>query len=179
MLSLCFEFKTFQDQSKIETTCGCILYGDGEQINISRSTNMVVQCPMEAQQVHWHEMAHYEVWKYCQTTSKAHAEVLQNHIVWLGTQGILWVKEREAKNNLKVVRMGAPDTTTKMERAIEAGHSVLIENMGETIDAVLNPVITRSTFKKVSRSYEPVMMRGSLSTFLLAFEKVAMKHRQA
>lgn len=35
-----------------------------------------------------------------------------------------------------------------IERAIEAGSSVLIENMGESIDAVLNPVITRSTFKK-------------------------------
>lgn len=35
-----------------------------------------------------------------------------------------------------------------MERAIEAGESVLIENMAESIDAVLNPIITRSTFKK-------------------------------
>lgn len=35
-----------------------------------------------------------------------------------------------------------------MERAIEAGATVLVENMGESIDAVLNPVITRSTFKK-------------------------------
>lgn len=35
-----------------------------------------------------------------------------------------------------------------IERAIEAGSSVLIENMGESIDAVLNPIITRSTFKK-------------------------------
>jgi dynein heavy chain, axonemal len=35
-----------------------------------------------------------------------------------------------------------------VERAIEAGASVLIENMAESIDAVLNPVITRSTFKK-------------------------------
>lgn len=78
-----------------------------------------------------------------------------------GPQGILWVKEREAKNNLKVVRMGAPDTATKMERAIEAGHSVLIENMGETIDAVLNPVITRSTFKKVCRSYKLGLMGAS------------------
>ena len=32
---------------------------------------------------------------------------------------------------------------TVIERAMEAGHSVLIENMGETIDAVLNPIITR------------------------------------
>lgn len=44
--------------------------------------------------------------------------------------------------------MGASNTIVVMERAIEAGHSVLIENMGESIDAVLNPIITRSTFKK-------------------------------
>ena len=64
-------------------------------------------------------------------------------------QGVVWIKERESKHNLQVVRMGAAGTVTAMERAIEAGHSVLIENMGESIDAVLNPVITRSTFKKV------------------------------
>lgn len=65
-------------------------------------------------------------------------------------QGIVWIKERESQHNLHVVRMGAASTVTAMERAMEAGHSVLIENMGENIDAVLNPVITRSTFKKVS-----------------------------
>ena len=64
-------------------------------------------------------------------------------------QGIVWIKERESKNSLVVLRMGADGMVTKMERAIEAGHSVLIENMAESIDAVLNPIITRSTFKKV------------------------------
>ena len=49
--------------------------------------------------------------------------------------------------------MGADNMITVMERAIEAGHSVLIENMGESIDAVLNPVITRSTFKKGRNLY--------------------------
>jgi hypothetical protein len=44
--------------------------------------------------------------------------------------------------------MGADNMLTVMERAMEDGHSVLIENMGESIDAVLNPVITRATFKK-------------------------------
>jgi dynein heavy chain len=39
--------------------------------------------------------------------------------------------------------MGADNMMTVMEHAVEAGHSVLIENMGESIDAVLNPVITR------------------------------------
>eukprot|EP00878_Enallax_costatus_P012531 GHUV01013087.1.p1 GENE.GHUV01013087.1~~GHUV01013087.1.p1 ORF type:complete len:2750 (+),score=1040.15 GHUV01013087.1:633-8882(+) len=68
-------------------------------------------------------------------------------------QGIVWIKERESKNNLQVIRMGADNMTVVMERAIEAGHSVLIENMGESIDAVLNPVITRSTFKKGRNMY--------------------------
>lgn len=63
-------------------------------------------------------------------------------------QGIVWIKERESKNNLVVLRMGAPNMVTAMERAMESGNSVLIENMGETIDAVINPVVTRSTFKK-------------------------------
>jgi hypothetical protein len=44
---------------------------------------------------------------------------------------------------LQVIRMGADNMMTVMERAVENGHSVLIENMGESIDAVLNPVITR------------------------------------
>lgn len=48
----------------------------------------------------------------------------------------------------QVIRMGADNMVSVMERAIESGSSVLIENMGETIDAVLTPVITRSTFKK-------------------------------
>ncbi len=61
----------------------------------------------------------------------------------------MWIKERESGHNLHVVRMGVASTVTAMERAMEAGHSVLVENMGENIDAVLNPVITRSTFKKV------------------------------
>jgi len=59
-------------------------------------------------------------------------------------QGIAWVKNREANNGLKVVRMGAPSTVKIMEKALEDGNTVLIENMGESIDAVLMPVVTRS-----------------------------------
>jgi hypothetical protein len=50
--------------------------------------------------------------------------------------------------HVQVVRMGADTTVGVMERAMEAGHSVLIENMGESVDAVLLPIITRSTVKK-------------------------------
>ena len=68
-------------------------------------------------------------------------------------QGIVWIRERESKNSLVITRMGASNMMTVMERAIEAGQSVLVENMGESIDAVLNPVITRSTFKKGRNMY--------------------------
>lgn len=77
----------------------------------------------------------------------------------------MWIKERESSHNLQVVRMGAPSTVTAMERAMEAGHSVLIDNMGENIDAVLNPVITRSTFKKVIAS-DTCKQAGSLHACL-------------
>jgi hypothetical protein len=39
--------------------------------------------------------------------------------------------------------MGGDSMMGIVERAMEAGNSVLIENMGEAIDAALNPVITR------------------------------------
>jgi dynein heavy chain len=68
-------------------------------------------------------------------------------------QGIAWIKERESKRNLQVTRMTAKDMTTVMERSIEGGNSVLIENMGETIEAVLANVVGRRLFKKGRSMY--------------------------
>jgi dynein heavy chain len=68
-------------------------------------------------------------------------------------QGIAWIKERESKRNLQVTRLTAKDMTSVMERAIEAGQSVLIENMGESIEAVLANVVGRRLFKKGRSMY--------------------------
>jgi len=65
-------------------------------------------------------------------------------------QGIAWVRQREGEN-LVIVRLGQPDILIKLGKAVEDGTSVLIENMGERIDAVLMPVVTRATIKKGSR----------------------------
>ena len=65
-------------------------------------------------------------------------------------QGIAWVREREGAG-LCIVRLGQPDILIKLGKAVEDGTSVLIENMGERIDAVLMPVVTRATTKKGSR----------------------------
>ena len=68
-------------------------------------------------------------------------------------QAISWIKERESKRNLQVTRLASKDMINVMERSIEAGHSVLIENMGETIEAVLANVVGRRLFKKGRSMY--------------------------
>jgi dynein heavy chain len=70
-------------------------------------------------------------------------------------QGIAWVRDMEGtpERNLQIVRLGQSDLMRKMEAAIERGNSVLIENMGEKVDAVLNPVIQRLKTKKGHKFY--------------------------
>merc|ERR1711871_1171267 len=63
-------------------------------------------------------------------------------------QGIVWIKTKEAKNNLLVTRLGQKGMLDKMERRIENGEPVLIENIEETVDAVLGPIVGRQFFKK-------------------------------
>lgn len=77
-------------------------------------------------------------------TSVQNAAILSNSERWPlmmdpQLQGTVWIKERESKNSLQVTRMGADNMITVIERAVEAGNSVLIENMGETIDGELRP----------------------------------------
>jgi len=67
-------------------------------------------------------------------------------------QGIAWLKEKESKNNLQAIRLGTKATLTTLERSLENGYTVLIENIQESIDAVLGPVIGRNKIKK-SRNF--------------------------
>jgi dynein heavy chain len=68
-------------------------------------------------------------------------------------QGIKWVRGLEAENDLITTRLTNKDMLRQLEFAIEQGKPVLIENVGEKIDAVLNPVIQRSTIKRGTRRY--------------------------
>jgi len=63
-------------------------------------------------------------------------------------QGIVWIKTKEAKNNLLITRLGVKGMMDKLERCIENGEPVLIENLEETIDAVLSPIVGRQFVKK-------------------------------
>lgn len=65
-------------------------------------------------------------------------------------QGIKWLKQKESHpdRNLQVVRLGQSNMIKKLESALENGHTILIENIAEVLDAVLNPVIQRAVIKR-------------------------------
>ncbi|OAJ37788.1 hypothetical protein BDEG_21780 [Batrachochytrium dendrobatidis JEL423] len=62
-------------------------------------------------------------------------------------QGVTWIKTREGAN-LKVVRLGARGYLDAIEKAVSSGDAVLIEDIAESIDPVLNPLLGRETIKK-------------------------------
>lgn len=62
-------------------------------------------------------------------------------------QGIKWIKNRYA-NELVVLRLTQKNYLDRIERAIGNGEMVLLENIMETIDAVLDPILSRVLIKK-------------------------------
>ncbi|RLN66715.1 hypothetical protein BBP00_00002023 [Phytophthora kernoviae] len=66
-------------------------------------------------------------------------------------QGIYWLREMEkharraSPGSLQVVRQDQPNLPNLLETAVEYGHSVVVENMGEKVEVCLWPVISRST----------------------------------
>lgn len=86
-------------------------------------------------------------------------------------QGIVWIKNKEADNNLQVTRMGHPKMVQIFEQSLDHGKTVLVENMGESIDAVLAPVISRNTVKRGNKKLvklgdKEIVLHASFRLFL-------------
>uniref|UniRef100_A0A8B9E0C3 DYH9 protein n=1 Tax=Anser cygnoides TaxID=8845 RepID=A0A8B9E0C3_ANSCY len=62
-------------------------------------------------------------------------------------QGIKWIKNKYGED-LRVIRIGQKGYLDTMERALAAGELVLIENLEESVDPVLGPLLGRETIKK-------------------------------
>ncbi|XP_005399408.1 PREDICTED: dynein heavy chain 9, axonemal isoform X2 [Chinchilla lanigera] len=62
-------------------------------------------------------------------------------------QGIKWIKSRYGED-LRVTQIGQKGYLQTLERALEAGEVVLIENLEESIDPVLGPLLGREVIKK-------------------------------
>ncbi|XP_065078949.1 dynein beta chain, ciliary [Ochlerotatus camptorhynchus] len=62
-------------------------------------------------------------------------------------QGIKWIKQKYG-DILKVIRLGSKGYLEVLEKALAKGSTVLIENIGENVDPVLNPLLGRNLIKK-------------------------------
>ncbi|KAM7067437.1 dynein axonemal heavy chain 9 [Molossus nigricans] len=62
-------------------------------------------------------------------------------------QGIKWIKNRYGED-LRVTQIGQKGYLQTIEHALEAGDTVLIENLEESLDPVLGPLLGREVIKK-------------------------------
>jgi len=125
----------------------------GESIPMSATANPVKILTTEAEVAEWnsHKLPDdsVSVENGCIVVNSARWPLLIDPQL----QGVTWVTTKEKENGLVVLRLGQQHMLTKLERAIDSGAPVLIENMGEKIDAVLQPVIARATTKKGHKRY--------------------------
>lgn len=59
-----------------------------------------------------------------------------------------WVKNMEKANRLCIIRFTQPDYTRVLENAIQFGLPVLLENIGEDMEPILEPVLLKQIFKQ-------------------------------
>lgn len=65
----------------------------------------------------------------------------------INRQGVKWIRQKYAKN-LVILRPNQKSYLDEIEKAITAGQTVLLENIDETIDAVLDALLSRQFSKR-------------------------------
>ena len=59
-----------------------------------------------------------------------------------------WIRNLEANNELMVIKLNKDDDMRQLETAIQFGNPVLLENVGEELDPVIEPILLKQTFKQ-------------------------------
>lgn len=59
-----------------------------------------------------------------------------------------WIKNMEKQNNMSIIRLSQADYLRLLENAIQFGQPILLENVSEELDAMLEPVLLKLTFKQ-------------------------------
>lgn len=59
-----------------------------------------------------------------------------------------WIKTFEKQNHLKIIKLTDVSYIKILEQAITSGMPVILENVGEDIDAALDPILTKNIFKQ-------------------------------
>ena len=58
-----------------------------------------------------------------------------------------WIKNLEKNNRLAVIKLSDSDYVRTLENSIQFGTPVLLENVGEELDSILEPLLTKQIFK--------------------------------
>jgi len=64
-----------------------------------------------------------------------------------------WVKNLEKANKLKIVKLSDASFVRTVENSVQFGTPVLLENVGEELDPVLEPLLQKQTFKQGGVDY--------------------------
>ncbi|NXW28891.1 DYH3 protein, partial [Phaetusa simplex] len=64
-----------------------------------------------------------------------------------------WVKNMEKTNRLSVIKLSDAHYVRTLENAIQLGTPVLLENIGEELDAFIEPILLKLTFKQQGVEY--------------------------
>ncbi|KAI6065272.1 Dynein heavy chain 7, axonemal [Aix galericulata] len=59
-----------------------------------------------------------------------------------------WIKNMEKANSLHIIKLSDPQFVTTLENCIQFGSPVLLENIGEELDPILEPLLLKQTFKQ-------------------------------
>ena len=64
-----------------------------------------------------------------------------------------WVKNLEKQNKINILKLSDANYLRTLENAIQFGSPVLIENVGEELDPILEPVLQKLTFRQQGVDY--------------------------
>ena len=101
--------------------------------------------------------AHVCVWRVCRTVSTENGIILANARRWplaIDPQGQAnkWIKNSNAAEGMEVVKPSEKEFLRTLENAVRFGKPVLMENILETLDPALEPVLLKQTFKQASHA---------------------------
>ena len=70
------------------------------------------------------------------------------------TQGTAnkWIRNMEKEAELLVIKLSDANYMRTLENAVQFGKPVLLENVSQALDAALEPLLLKQTFKQVSVS---------------------------
>ncbi|ESO02274.1 hypothetical protein HELRODRAFT_188646 [Helobdella robusta] len=64
-----------------------------------------------------------------------------------------WVKKMEAENKIAVIKLSDSSYIRQLENALQFGFPVLMESIGEELDAMLEPILQKSIFRQQGVDY--------------------------